>query len=351
MLNFHCTDHRLTNSAVPCQTAWLFEADRYPPREWVTHISVSYITATFSRLKSIRLANHSAHLRQLPYWPLWEQYRGRPPLHPHIIAHLQRQIADADLDLQRGIDADWRLCVVRYPEVLTHFYSMVAVTLPKTSEVSMPNLSGLTPPNGIPPPQLLAGGEQAAQPRAAPPLHRAQTAPPKQEKRERPASYASGALNLTEAELRARMDALMLKEAAIAAQAQNHQGRAVKPKRPESRRNSTYSHRGSGNLDNDDFMRELDEGLGALHLDKPTAAPGMARSKPSRKGRATPGPPTSVADDPRLGRKRRDSAQYLSGGIGANKAPPAAPNAPNPLDQLGILPGFGGRNSFIDNAF
>lgn len=34
-----------------------------------------------------------------------------------------------NLDLQRGIDDDWRTAVQRYPEVLDYFYSMVAWTV------------------------------------------------------------------------------------------------------------------------------------------------------------------------------------------------------------------------------
>ena len=155
----------------------------------------------------------------------------------------------------------------------------------------------------------------------------------------------SGALGMSDAELLARLEGLKLKEAATAAVAQSHQSRPSKPKRSESHRNSMYSHRNSVNLDDDNFLRIMDEEMGGLHLEKPNT-PGIIRSRSSRKGRATPAPPASVVDDLAPRRKRRDSAQYLSGGGGLNKAPPAAPNAPSYLDHLGVPSGLGGRSSF-----
>jgi len=83
---------------------------------------------------------------------VYAQYRGRPPLHAPILATLHRQIADADADLRRDIDADWKACVLRYPEVLAYFYSLVNVRLPP--EASPPQLKGLSvvaPDAGAPP--------------------------------------------------------------------------------------------------------------------------------------------------------------------------------------------------------
>lgn len=46
------------------------------------------------------------------------------------VATLQTQIAEAHAELKRGIDADWRASVLRYPEVLDYFYSLVELRLP-----------------------------------------------------------------------------------------------------------------------------------------------------------------------------------------------------------------------------
>jgi hypothetical protein len=58
------------------------------------------------------------------------QYSGSPPLHPVALHQLQTQIADANAQLKRGIDADWRASVMRYPEVLDYFYGLVELRLP-----------------------------------------------------------------------------------------------------------------------------------------------------------------------------------------------------------------------------
>lgn len=48
------------------------------------------------------------------------------------IDNLQRQIAEAHAELKRGIDADWRASVLRYPEVLDYFYGLVELRLPSS---------------------------------------------------------------------------------------------------------------------------------------------------------------------------------------------------------------------------
>jgi hypothetical protein len=84
----------------------------------------------FERLTSTRKAAHSAYLASLPNYSIYMQYSGHPPIHPMYIDNLQRQIAEAHAELKRGIDADWRASVLRYPEVLDYFYSLVELRLP-----------------------------------------------------------------------------------------------------------------------------------------------------------------------------------------------------------------------------
>ncbi|KAF2400467.1 hypothetical protein EJ06DRAFT_464178, partial [Trichodelitschia bisporula] len=125
-----CEGDRLKIAIDQAEKRWIETWIARTSREWVTNNAISFITSLFKQHKAVRKANHSAYLQSLPYWPIYEQYRGRPPLHPHLVAQLQRQIADADADLKRGIDADWKACVIRYPEVLNHYYSQVNVTMP-----------------------------------------------------------------------------------------------------------------------------------------------------------------------------------------------------------------------------
>jgi hypothetical protein len=56
------------------------------------------------------------------------------------VATLQTQIAEAHAELKRGIDCDWRASVLRYPEVLDYFYSLVELRLPddRSREVVQP---------------------------------------------------------------------------------------------------------------------------------------------------------------------------------------------------------------------
>ncbi len=46
------------------------------------------------------------------------------------VAALQSQIQEAHAELKRGIDADWRASVLRYPEILDYFYSLIDIRLP-----------------------------------------------------------------------------------------------------------------------------------------------------------------------------------------------------------------------------
>lgn len=100
-------------------------------------------------MKSYRLVQCDAQIKALPYFPQYQQYRGRPPIHPMYIEELKRQMGEAHWDLQRGINNDWKNCVVRYPEVLAHFYSQVKVnpsnspTVPQPFFPSPPSLPGL----------------------------------------------------------------------------------------------------------------------------------------------------------------------------------------------------------------
>lgn len=56
------------------------------------------------------------------------------------ITTLQSQIAEAHTELKRGIDADWRASVLRYPVVLDYFYSLIELRLPndRSQEVVQP---------------------------------------------------------------------------------------------------------------------------------------------------------------------------------------------------------------------
>ncbi|KAJ4295123.1 hypothetical protein N0V90_007133 [Kalmusia sp. IMI 367209] len=99
-------------------------------RDWVISHARQHILNQFERLTSTRKAQHSAYLATLPNYSIYMQYSGHPPIHPMYVENLQRQIAEAHAELKRGIDADWRASVLRYPDVLDYFYGLVQLKLP-----------------------------------------------------------------------------------------------------------------------------------------------------------------------------------------------------------------------------
>lgn len=109
-------------------------------RDWVVNHSRTHILQAFDRLSSRRKSAHNAYLSSLPFYSIYVQYHGSPPLHPTALNTLRAQIAEANAELKRGIDNDWRLSVLRYPEVLDYFYGLVELRLPpdRDSRVARP---------------------------------------------------------------------------------------------------------------------------------------------------------------------------------------------------------------------
>lgn len=99
-------------------------------RDWVISHARQHILNAFDHLSAHRKAAHAAYLASLPNYTVYMQYSGHPPIHPGYIAQLQTQISDAHAELKRGIDADWRASVLRYPEVLDYFYSLIEIQIP-----------------------------------------------------------------------------------------------------------------------------------------------------------------------------------------------------------------------------
>jgi hypothetical protein len=89
-----------------------------------------HILKAFESLTSVRKQAHSQYLASLPNYDIYMRYSGRPPISHIYVATLQSQIAEAHAELKRGIDADWRASVLRYPVVLDYFYSLIQLRLP-----------------------------------------------------------------------------------------------------------------------------------------------------------------------------------------------------------------------------
>ncbi|KAH6635537.1 hypothetical protein B0J18DRAFT_462616 [Chaetomium sp. MPI-SDFR-AT-0129] len=111
-------------------------------RSWVRAHAQDYILEYFRLLTDRRKEAHTQHLERITAHAY--HYYHAPP-HPTELANAQTQ-------LKRGIDEDWRASVQRYPEVLEYFYSLVELTLPDDNEQSVkdPPLSALNGPRKPP---------------------------------------------------------------------------------------------------------------------------------------------------------------------------------------------------------
>ncbi|KAF2229926.1 hypothetical protein EV356DRAFT_454888 [Viridothelium virens] len=111
-------------------------------REWVIAHARAQILQSFNTVTSHRKIAHKKYLASLPFYDLYVQYAGHPPLHPRQLQALKTQIHEAELHFKRGIDADWKDSVVKYPEVLNYYYSLVEIRLPndRSSSVLEPQL-------------------------------------------------------------------------------------------------------------------------------------------------------------------------------------------------------------------
>lgn len=90
----------------------------------------THIQSAFQRLVGIRQTAQTAYLNSLPYYDVYMRFSGAPPIHPMCVQQLQSQIAEAHADFKRGVDLDWKASVLRYPEVLDYFYSLVVLKAP-----------------------------------------------------------------------------------------------------------------------------------------------------------------------------------------------------------------------------
>jgi hypothetical protein len=126
---------------------------------------------------------------------MYQAHRGQPPLDPRIIADIQRRLADADLRHKQGIDYDWKQCVIRYPDVLAHFYNQIKIPLPSQPESPFTQaLAGggaQRPPSVVnhpPPPASTVGMGMG--------IDRAATAPPKKSRRTSKVNMDTGGMDV-----------------------------------------------------------------------------------------------------------------------------------------------------------
>lgn len=62
------------------------------------------------------------------------QHSGNPPIDPTHIRILQSQITEAEVVYRRKIDTAWRAAILKYPEFLDYYYSLVEVWKPSEDD-------------------------------------------------------------------------------------------------------------------------------------------------------------------------------------------------------------------------
>jgi hypothetical protein len=109
-------------------------------RLWVRGHARDYILEYFDMLRQRRNELHASNIQRISEHA-WHYYHTQPN---------PADIANADMELKRGIDEDWKASVQRYPDVLEYYYSLVDVSLPADDD----------PQVSEPPMSALAGGKQ-----------------------------------------------------------------------------------------------------------------------------------------------------------------------------------------------
>jgi hypothetical protein len=145
--------------------------------------AINAVTTMFERKKEARKEMYKQHVLNIPYFPMYQQHRGRPPLDPRIVVDIQRALHTAEARMRQGIDQDWKDCVVRYPQVLAHYYNQVQMQIP--AQATSPFGQALSgggqprPPSVVnmapPPPQSMVGMS----------MQRSATVPPKKNRERR----------------------------------------------------------------------------------------------------------------------------------------------------------------------
>ncbi|KAI9833764.1 MAG: hypothetical protein M1819_003497 [Sarea resinae] len=104
-------------------------------RDWVIRHARNHVLRSFNSLQSHRRAQHSAYVSSLQQAAYYHYAAPNPTL-----------LQAAEMELQCGIDEDWRRSVQTYPEVLDYFYNLVDLVLPgdNSVEVTDPPLDGRT---------------------------------------------------------------------------------------------------------------------------------------------------------------------------------------------------------------
>lgn len=75
----------------------------------------------YKQLKKQREAEHKTYLKSLPFYLLYEEHNGQPPLNLDILSELRQKISDAEAKLQKVLEKDWNDCNRAIVEVTCPF--------------------------------------------------------------------------------------------------------------------------------------------------------------------------------------------------------------------------------------
>ena len=89
------------------------------------------IVYDFNKLKEIRYNNYLALIETLPYYTLFTKYGGQRLL-PQQSQEIQTNLQNAEYMCRTLINADWKICCLKYPEMLDYFLGMIEMRFPDT---------------------------------------------------------------------------------------------------------------------------------------------------------------------------------------------------------------------------
>jgi hypothetical protein len=75
----------------------------------------------YKQLKKQREEEHKTYLKSLPFYLLYEEHNGQPPLNLDTLSKLRQKISDAEAKLQKILEKDWNDCNRAIAEVTCPF--------------------------------------------------------------------------------------------------------------------------------------------------------------------------------------------------------------------------------------
>ncbi|KAF2864285.1 hypothetical protein K470DRAFT_197936, partial [Piedraia hortae CBS 480.64] len=123
--NCHHESEALAVAIAQAQARWWSKISTIT--DWVFTHAQNEVNAMYQDYSSSRLRQYRSHVESIPYYQMFVQHHGNPPLHPMDLGHIHAEMDRAAAIYKEGIDRDWRECVQKYPHVLDKWYQRVEV--------------------------------------------------------------------------------------------------------------------------------------------------------------------------------------------------------------------------------